>query len=158
MQYRKNQKRKSRRPWRNNFWSMENLTTYFSGYVMLSVYQRDTIDKWTKVCFLLFPKRGDLRITKNYSGIILSAIAPKVYYDMLVNCIQTEIEKILRKNQNGFRRNCSTTSKILTIRWIMGVFRAKNFGVTLLFVDFSKLFNFIYWGKMGHILFAFWSS
>ena len=48
-----------------------------------------------------------------------------------------EIEKILRKNQNGFRRNRSTTSQILTIRRIFEGFRTKNLEATLLFADFS---------------------
>ena len=36
------------------------------------------------------------------------------YNPLLLNRIESEIEKILRKNQNGFRRNPSTTSQILT--------------------------------------------
>ena len=47
--------------------------------------------KWFQV------KKSDLRITKNYRGIILTAIAAKLNA-LLLNCIQTEIAKILRKN------------------------------------------------------------
>ena len=50
------------------------------------------------------PKKGDLGTTKNYSGITLTAIAAQVYNTLLLNDIQPEIEKILRKNQNGFQR------------------------------------------------------
>ena len=39
--------------------------------------------------------------------------------------IEPKIEKILRKNQNGFRRNRFTTSQILIISQIVGV-RAKT--------------------------------
>ena len=60
-----------------------------------------------------------------------------------------------RKNQNGFRRNRSTTSQILTIRRILEGVRAKNLQVTLLFVDFTKAFDSIHRGKMEQILQAY---
>ena len=72
-----------------------------------------------------FPSKSDLRIVKNYRGITFTSIVAKIYNALLLNRIELEIEKILRKTQNGFRRNRSTTSQILTIRWILGV-RAKT--------------------------------
>ena len=62
---------------------------------------------------------------------------------------------IFRKNQNGFRRNRSTTSQILTIRRILEGVRAKNLLATLLFVDFTKAFDSIHRGKMEQILLAY---
>ena len=65
------------------------------------------------------------------------------------------MENILRKNQNGFRRNRSTTSQILTIRRILEGVQAKNLQATLLFVDFTKAFDSIHRGKMEQILLAY---
>ena len=48
-----------------------------------------------------FPKKGDLGITKNYRETTLTAIAAKIYNSL--NHIKPEIEKILGKNQYGFR-------------------------------------------------------
>ena len=48
-------------------------------------------------------KKGNLQITKNYRGITLTAIAAKVYNALLLHHIRHEVEKILGKNQNGFR-------------------------------------------------------
>ena len=59
------------------------------------------------------------------------------------------------KNQNGFRRNRSTTSQILTIRRILEGVRAKNLQATLIFVDFTKAFDSIHRGKMEQILLAY---
>ena len=56
---------------------------------------------------------------------------------------------------NGFRRNRSTTSQILTIRRILEGVRVKNLQVTLLFVDFTKAFDSIHRGKMEQILLAY---
>ena len=81
-------------------------------------------------------------------------MAAKINYALLHNCIEPEIEKILRKNQNGFQRNQSTTSQILTICRILGV-HAKNLEATIFFVDFSKAFVSIDRGKMEQILLAY---
>ena len=79
----------------------------------------------------------------------------KVYDTLLLNHIKPEIEKILRKNQTPFQRNQSTISQFLTIRRIIEGVHAKDIEATLLFVDFSKAFDFIHRGKMEHILLAY---
>ena len=110
---------------------------------MLVCYNQNTIDKWTKECILPFSKKGDLGIAKNYRGITLTSIAAKIYNALLCNNIEPKIEKMLRKNQNGFLRNRSTTSQTLTIHRILKGVCAKNLEATILFVDFSKTFDFI---------------
>ena len=82
------------------------------------IYNQNTINRWTKDCILPFPKKGDLGIAKNYQSITFTSIAAKIYNALLLNHIESEIEKIFRKNQNGFQRNRSTTSPILIICWI----------------------------------------
>ena len=62
---------------------------------------------------------------------------------------------ILRKNQNGFRTNRSTTGQILTVRRIIEGVNEKNLTATLLFIDFSKAFDSIHRGKMAEILKAY---
>ena len=75
-----------------------------------AVYNQNTIDRWTKGCILPFPKKGDLGISKNYPGITLVSKVAKIYNALLCNLTEPKIERILRKNQNGFHRNQSTTS------------------------------------------------
>ena len=108
-----------------------------------------------KGCILPFPKKGDLGLAKNYRGITLTSIAAKIYNALLRNRIERKIDNILRKNQNGFRRNRSTTSQILTIRRILEGVREKNLQATLIFVDFTKAFDSIHRGKMEQILIAY---
>ena len=103
-----------------------------------AVYNQNPIDRSMKGCILPFPKKGDLGLAKNYRGITLTSIAAKIYNALLRNRIEPKIDNILRKNQNGFRRNRSTTSQILTIRRILEGVRAKNLQATLTFVDFTK--------------------
>ena len=82
----------------------------------ITIYNQNTIDKWIKSCILPFHKRGDLKNAKNYRVITFTPIAARIYNALLLNHIEPEIEKILRKNQNGFHRNWSTTSQIPTIK------------------------------------------
>ena len=120
-----------------------------------AVYSQNRIERWMKGCILPFPKKGDLGLAKNYRGITLTSIAAKIYNALLRNRIEPKIDNILRKNQNGFRRNRSTTSQILTIRRILEGVRAKNLQATLLFVDFTKAFDSTHRGKMELILQAY---
>lgn len=124
-------------------------------YFCNEVYKGNTIQAWTEGCILPFPKKGDLSQTSNYRGITLTSIAAKVYNGLLLHRIQPEIEKILRRNQNGFRRSRSTVSQILTIRRIIEGVKARQLPATLLFVDFSKAFDSIHRTKMEKILLAY---
>ena len=108
-----------------------------------------------KGCIHLFPKKGDLGLAKNYLGITLTTIAAKIHNALLRNRIEPKIENILRKNPNGFRRNRSPTSQILTIRWILEGAHAENLEAIILFVDFAKDFDSIHRGNMEQILLAY---
>ena len=120
-----------------------------------TVYNQNRIERWAKGCTLPFHKKGDLGLVQNYWGITLTSIAAKIYNEQLRNRIEPKIDNILRKNQNGFRRNRPTTSQILTIRRIFEGVRAKNLQATLLFVDFTKAVVSIHRGKMEQILLAY---
>ena len=73
-----------------------------------------------------FFTRAKSGFAKNYQGITLTSIAAKIYNALLRNRIEPKIDNILRKNQNGFRRNRSLTSQILTIRRTLEGLRAKK--------------------------------
>ena len=91
-----------------------------------AIYNQNPIDRWMKGCILPFPKKGNLGLAKNYRGITLTSIVAKIYNALLCNCIEPKIDNILRKNQNGFWRNRSTISQILTICWILEGIRIKK--------------------------------
>ena len=120
-----------------------------------SVYNQDPIKRWNEGCLLPFPKKVNLALTKNYRGITLTSIASKIYNLMLLNRIRPKIEDILRKNQNGFRTNRSTTGQILTIRRLIEGVKSKNLPAILLFIDFSKAFDSIDRLKLKYILSAY---
>ena len=106
-----------------------------------------------KGCILPLLIKSHFWITKNCRSITLTSITAKIYYALLLNRIEAEIDNIFFwKNQNDFRRNRSATSQILTIRRIIEWVRTKNLEATLLFVNFSKVFDSILRGKMEQIL------
>ena len=76
-----------------------------------------------------------------------------VYNTLLLNRIRLEIEKNLRKNQNGFRGQRSTTSQILPIHRIIEEVCAKI--SRRQFVDFSKAYDSIHKRKMEQILWVY---
>ena len=108
-----------------------------------------------KGCIPAFRKKRDLGLAMNYRGIILTSIAAKIYNALLRNRIESKIENILRKNQNSFQRNRSTTSQILTFLRILEGVRLKIQQASKLFVDFTKAFDSIHGGKMEQILLAY---
>ena len=120
-----------------------------------AIYNQNPIGRWMKGCILPFSKKGDLGLAKNYWGITLTSIVAKIYNALLRKHIEPKIDKIQRKNQNGFQRNRSTTSQILTICRIVEGVRTKNLQATILFVDFTKAFDSIHRGKMEQILLAY---
>ena len=99
-----------------------------------------TIEKWIKGCILSFLKKDDLKITKNYRDITLTAKATKLYNVLPLDHIW---------------RNWSTTSQIQTIHWIIKAVCAKYIKATLLLVDFPKAFDSLEKKKMEQILRAY---
>ena len=75
-----------------------------------------------------------------------------------LTALNQKFRKFSGENQNGFQRNHSTTSQILTIHQILKGVRAKNLEATLLFVDFFKAFDSIHRGKMEQIPLAYGPS
>ena len=144
---------RQQRKYHQEYGRPKNSTTYCSDTVMPYIIKTLSTDGWRDASSP-FLKRGggDVGLAKNYRCITLTSIAAKIYNALLHNCIEPKIDNILRKNQNGFRRNRSTTSQILTIRQIFEGVCAKSLEATILFVDFNKAFNSIHKGKMEQIL------
>ena len=88
-----------------------------------------------KILHPSLPKKGDLKITKSHRGITLTATATKVYNVLLLNNIQSEVEKSLMKNQ-AFGE-IDIQFQILTICQAVEGVHAKNLEATLLWVDFQ---------------------
>ena len=72
-----------------------------------------------------------------YRGINLTAIASKIYNKFIFKRLVLPLDRILRRNQKGFRRGRSTISQILALRRIIEEIRNSR-EKTLVFVDFKN--------------------
>ena len=118
IQKKKKKKEKSNRSQWNTPWTMENkkIWRHTTSIMQCFVLTKHNKEMAKSLYSLLLQER---RPRNPYRGTTLSSIAVKVYNALLLNRIQTEIEKSLRKNQNGLQRNRSTISQILTIHLII---------------------------------------
>ena len=70
---------------RNKFDALQEI------YTATPCITKNTIDKWTKGWHLLFPKKGDFEIAKNYWVIALTSIAAKIYNALRLKRIKPKI-------------------------------------------------------------------
>lgn len=100
---------------------------------------------WQMITNKIIPihKKGDLTDPKNYRGISLISTITKIYNKMLLNRIYEEVNKKLRPNQRGFRRNSSTTQAIHILRRILEGHYKKQLPIIITFIDFAKAFDSI---------------
>ena len=100
------------------------------------------MDRWM---YSYFSKESNSNISKQQ-------YPQKIYNLMLLNRIRPEIDPILKRNQNSFRKNRSTTGQILTIIRLLEGVKDKILPLTILFIDFSKAFDTINRKKMKELL------
>ena len=82
----------------------------------------DRAKVWVKSGIMPLPKNGDLRDIGNDRGISLTVIANKIYNKLLLERIRSQLDPLLRINQNGFRPVRSTVAQTVTLRrLIVGV-------------------------------------
>ena len=64
------------------------------------------------------PKKGNLSEYKNWRGIMLLSVPSKILCRIILDRIQETVDKKLRKEQAGFRKDKSCTDHIATLRII----------------------------------------
>jgi hypothetical protein len=85
-----------------------------------------------------------------YRGISLLNTSYKILATVINNRLTTYTEDLLSQEQNGFRRNRSTTHNIM--RQILGKCYEYNFEMHVLFIDFKQAFDSVDRQKTTQIL------
>jgi len=108
--------------------------------------------EWHTGLIVRLPKKGDLGDCNNWRGITLLPVTLKVFCKILLNRLKRATEKVLRKEQAGFRSGKSCTDQIFTLRQILEQCTEWNSTVYINFVDFEKAFDSLHRPSLWKIL------
>ena len=88
-------------------------------------------------------KKGNLSECKNWRGIMLLSVPSKILCRIILDRIQKTVDKKLRKEQAGFRKDTSCTDHIATLRIIVEQCIEWQSSLYINFVDFETAFDSI---------------
>jgi len=86
-------------------------------------------------------KKGEKSECSNYRGISILNTAYKTLATTINNRLKTYTEDLLSQEQNGFKRNRSTTDNIFKMRQILEKCYEYNIEMHVLFIDFKQAFD-----------------
>ena len=114
-------------------------------YSMLNeIWDKEEIPtEWKTGMLVTIPKKGNLSECKNWRGIMLLSVPSKILCRIILDRIQETVDKKLRKEQAGFRKDKSCTDHIATLRIIVEQCIEWQSSLYINFVDFEKAFDSI---------------
>jgi len=86
-------------------------------------------------------KKREKSECSNHRGISLLNTVYKILATAINNRLKTYAEDMLRQEQNGFRRNMSTTENIFIMQQILEKCYEYNIEMYVLFTDFKQAFD-----------------
>ena len=92
------------------------------------------------------PKKGNVRLCKNYRTISLISHPSKIMLRVILNRLKGKAEKILAEEQAGFSAGGSTTEQIFNVRLIIEKHLLHQKDLIHNFIAFKKAFDRI-WHK-----------
>lgn len=111
--------------WQNGF--MENETT--------------VEDSSTAIFIHPYKNKGDKKICDNYRGIPLLVATSKIFSRIILNLVQTLLDKQLLEEQVGFRSNRSTIDQIFILNVIIEKSRNIKKSLFMVFIDIMKAYD-----------------
>ena len=103
----------------------------------------DVPSDWRKGIITIIPKKGDLTYCNNNRGITLRSTASKLFQIVLLRRLSVGLEKLLRENQCGFRRNRSCIDQLYSLHCIIHNCIEFNVPLYINFIDFKAAFDSI---------------
>jgi hypothetical protein len=84
------------------------------------IWQKEKFPKeWKEGIIIKVPKKGDLSHCRNWRGVTLLVVISKIFKNLILERIKDMLDRGLRKEQAGFRRNRSCIDQINTLRVII---------------------------------------
>jgi hypothetical protein len=97
-------------------------------------------NEWNKSIISPVYKKGEKSECSNYRGISLLNKAYKILATVINNRLTTYAEDLLSQEQNGFKRNRSTTDNIFKMRKILEKCYEYDIEMHVMFIDFKQAF------------------
>ncbi|XP_063630801.1 zinc finger protein 135-like [Cydia splendana] len=98
---------------------------------------------WNRGVVVLFFKKGDNALLKNYRPISLLSHVYKLFSRVITNRLARRLDNFQPPEQAGFRRGFSTVDHIHTLRQVIQKTEEYNLPLCLAFVDYEKAFDSI---------------
>jgi sorting nexin-29 len=112
--------------------------------LILNIWRSERMpNEWNKSIICPIYKKGEKSGCSNYRGISLLNTAYKILATVIINRLTTYAEGLLSQEQNGFRRNRSTTVNIFIMRQILEKCYEYNIEMHVLCIDFKQAFDFV---------------
>jgi len=100
-------------------------------------------EDWSKGIIIVLPKKGDTTYCGNNRGITLRSTASKLFQIIILERINLGLERLLRENQCGFRKNRSCIDQIYSLQTIIHKSIEFNIPLYINFIDFKAAFDSI---------------
>lgn len=97
--------------------------------------------EWKKSFIIPIPKKGSKTDVKNYRGIAIQSVFPKIFDKLITSKIYHHLHSVIPFQQHGFMKNRSTTSNLLEITQFIHQNIARKNQVDVIYFDFSKAFD-----------------
>ena len=98
-------------------------------------------DDWKEGYLVKLPKKGDRKECQNWRGIMLLSTTGKVLNRIILERLKLEVDKRLRDEQAGFRKDRSCTHQVVTLRIILEQSFEWNSPVYATFLGNEKAFD-----------------
>ena len=86
-------------------------------------------------------KKGDKSECGNYRGISLVSVGSKLLSNMILFRLRDAVDKVLREEQCGFRKDRGWVDQIFTLRLIIEKCLSFQTPLVLSFIDYEQAFN-----------------
>ncbi|KAJ8386311.1 hypothetical protein AAFF_G00175070 [Aldrovandia affinis] len=107
---------------------------------------------WRSGVIVTLPKKGNLSDCNNWQDITLLSIPGKVFCSVLLQCLKTEVDNILREEQAGFWKGRSCSEQIFTLRNIIEQCLELQTILIINYIDFKKAFDSVHRESLWQIV------
>ena len=109
-----------------------------------NIWEKEEVpDEWREGYIVKIPKKGDSSQCQNWRGIQLLSVPSKIFSRIVLGRIKFALDKMLRKEQAGFRQNRSCIDHIASLRIIVEQSLEWQSSLYMNFIDFKKAFDMV---------------